>query len=220
MKSAARRFVDLVLKHRGTRSQMRMHLKWITDEEKDILFELVRLAGFMPDELVTGKVFGTLTEGGKSKEFLINNVCPFKVVDKRKAALYGATGFLNCAIWSVGAPKVLRKRRYEKLVDYIVSVVKDSIPFDPIKLSQEKDDYLICFTRYGSSLVKPPFFIKRLKDNDAISNFTVGVHSGCCGVMYRDPKEISCARCGLKVSVPALVVTYGDLRRHLLSVAT
>lgn len=218
MKNAVRRFVDLVLKHRGKRSQMRMRLKGITDDEKDILLELVRLAGFMPDELVIGKALGTLVGEVEPKEYLINNVCPFKVVDSRKETLYAATGFLNCAIWNVGAPKVLRKRRYEELVDYIVSVVKDSIPFEPIKMSYDKDDYMICFVRYSSSLVKPPFFIRRPKDNDTMPNLIVGVHSGCCGIMYRDPKEISCARCGLKVSVPAHVFSYGDLRRHLHSV--
>lgn len=220
MKSAVRRFVVLVLKHRGTRSQMRTRLKGITPDEKDILLELVWLAGFMPDELVTGKAFGTLVGGVDPREYLINNVCPFKVVDSRKETLYAATGFLNCAIWSVGAPKVLRRKSHEELVDYIVSVVEDSIPFEPIKLSQEKDDHLVCFTRYGSSFVKPAFFVKRSKDEDVIPNFIVGVHLGCNGVMYRDPKEIFCARCKIKVSVPAHIVTYGDLRSHLIFVGT
>lgn len=217
MIGTVRSFINLILKHRGTKSQIRMRLKSLTDDEKSILLELVRLAGFIPDKLVTGEVAGAIIGG---EEYLINDVCPFKVVDKGSKTLYDATGFLNCAIWSVGDPEVYYREcaeEFEELVSYLELVVRDSIPFEPIKLSQEKDDCLICSATYGSPSLKSPSFVKRPKDDDKMSNFIVGAHMGC-GVIYRAPEEISCAKCGLKVSVPDDVVTYGDLRKHLLPV--
>lgn len=206
-------FVDLILKHRGKRGQLRARLKSLSFKERDVLLRLVQDAGFSADRLVRGKVVGHI--GAKREKFLINNVCPFKVVDRDGGDLYFATGFLNCAIWYAGEPKVLRRKKRAEIVGYLETAVEDSRPFDPIRLNQ-KGDFMVSFARAAKSFSRPPYFVGRLKDHDEIgTSIIAGVHAGCGGPMCYSPGKLTCRSCDLLVAVPLDVVTYGDIRKAL-----
>ncbi|HLD51056.1 hypothetical protein A3K34_01985 [candidate division WWE3 bacterium RIFOXYC1_FULL_40_10] len=210
--SVVNAFADLVVKYKDTGWEHQTHL---SDTELKVVEDIVKAAGFDPQLITLGRLYGHYTDqdGSKTGEtYCINGYFPYKVIS-RDGEDYMATGWLN-DIFRL-ATAFLRNR--DRLIAEVTAQVLKSVPLMPIQLTEEGD-----FLREY-----PPrplfagyeYFVTHTADEAKLA-CCVGVHDLCNGWVDRrqaskEQDVLSCRRCGLRVYFPHKVKTYGDLRKAL-----
>jgi len=213
----ATRFVDLTLKYKQWGG-----IKTLPADEMQVLFETVSAAGFNPKKVIPGNLVGHYRDqdGSSTGEtYLINSLCPFKVVNQKDDDHYFATGWLNCAFCRVIYASMRQQEDREKLIEVMANEIERSVPLTPIQLTPEGDmlrEYPPSMFAFGLE-----YFVDHTRDDRKLS-CCVGVHEYCNSWMDRmqatkTHDAIVCRGCHLRVLFPKEVETYGDLRKALAS---
>lgn len=214
MAGIASQFVDLVLKHKWS------DVKELSAEEAQALFAIVSAAGFEPKEIVLGKLVGYYRDqDGKTGEtYLINGLCPFKVVSQENDDHYFATGWLDCALrYVVSAIRKEKNRDY--LIEMVMAEIERSVPLQPIRLTPDGD--LLCESPSTPLALNCfEYFVEHTRDDCKLGCCGVSVHKYCNGWMDRTRATethdaIVCRKCHLRVLFPKEIKTFGELRRVL-----
>jgi len=215
MARIASQFVDLALKH--GQGDMVNELKV---DEVGVLFATVSAAGFDPKEIVPGKLIGNyLDEDGSNtgEHYLINRLCPFKVVSQENKDHYSATGWLDCALRRVVFGATRQNESRDQLIKAIAAEIKRSVPLGSIQLTPESDR--LCEYPPVRSAFGLDYFVDHTRDDHNLGS-CVGVHERCNGWMDRHAATkthdaIVCRKCHLRVLFPKQAKTYGELRQAL-----
>jgi len=211
----ATQFVDTVLLHGEDWAKVDS----VSPRKMDILFQTVAAAGFNPKVILHGR----LTVRGRDEDrelngetYTINTFSPFKVVDQESGKDdFLATSWLDCACRSVAISGFVGQRNNrQELIDMMVREIEQSVPLQPIQLTQEGDllgEYPPDRSGFGS-----PVSVHK-RDTNTMSS-CVGIHKYCNGWMDRKRANLThdvllCRSCFLRVSFPEDVKTYGDLRK-------
>jgi hypothetical protein len=184
-----------------------------SDAEVQILFNVVKSAGFNPKSIVLGMLRGHCVDQDGSKTgqtFVINGRCPFKVMGE-DGDDYFATGWLNDI---VGLALSYTKVRRD-LVKAVKKEIERSVPLKPIQITSE-GDVLEEYPVSPYALVGYQYFVEHTKDSRKIAG-CIGVHAHCGGWVDRHSASrakdtLVCRSCGLRVYFPKKVRTYGGLR--------
>ncbi len=206
----ATKFVDLILKYQDSWQV----ITELPENEMSVFFLIVRTVGFEITEVKEGKLVGHYhdQDGITGKTYPINKLCPFKVVNKDRDN-YNATNWLDSMFSTVisshnGKPY----GEYDLLVERVIEAVRKSIHLTPVLLTSEGDT----LREYPSDNL-----FKHTNDSDKLGS-SVGVHKVCNGFMDRKSTTethdvILCRSCGLRVSFPNTIKTYGELRQFFNS---
>ena len=219
----SRSFVVLAAKHDW------LKVTELPAEEVQILFNVVAAAGFEPKEVIPGNLVGHEREqgGGETDEtYLINTLCPYKVVGQDGSDDCPATGWLDSILKSVLAifhEKFPSTWGWVDLVEAVYGEIERSIPLKPIRLTPEGEKLREYpphrgYPRLGN------YFVDHTRDGHELNynSLGVGVHARCGGLVCRvDVTEtldaLVCKVCNLRVLFPKLTKTYGELRTFLAS---
>jgi hypothetical protein len=120
--SIEERFVDLVLAF--SHSEWRNLNRLLDEDEMTVLSDIVFAAGLKPRMLVTGKLHNNHKSqgGGAGEVYLINVLCPYKVVDENGEDHHLATDWLERAFQHVrSGTKEDRGQLIKELQDEIES---------------------------------------------------------------------------------------------------
>ncbi len=206
---AATQFFDLVLKYQSWHK-----IRHFQDEEMQVLLAVVKAAGFNAKEIKAGKITGHQWEDGVcTATFIVNDLCPFKVISQEDRDHGKATEWLNDALKRVILETQRHKDRRE-IIALITDEIEKSVPLTPIQLTPEGDILL----EYPRNVVFGGF-LRHSRDNDRLDS-CVGIHGHCHGWMDRHNvsfthDSISCRACYLRVTFPRETKTYGELRQAL-----
>ncbi len=179
----------------------------LTDDQLSLLLELVSLGGFEPVRLEQGEMKRKYNDCDDF--YTVNRNLFYKVILEHGES-EEATGWLETIFskaleilswgWSEG-------NFYEKVQKEIL----EGIPLDPIRLTKENE-----FMRQY-----PPksYFSGHTRDENSIGS-TAGVHTYCHGFIDMKRTSIThnalhCRACGLRVTFPVDVKTYGELRKYI-----
>lgn len=190
------KFVNLILKHKDRKWQL-------SQEEVQILSDLLTTAGFEPEQIYQGKL--------QDWDFEL----PYVVVDQFGVNLF-ATGWLSDACMLVLSGGY---RGYKKpLIDQLMREVERSAPLTPIQLTG--NGHYLVETRPQRLSQAYEYFVDHTRDSDLLLGW-VGNHHYCHGGINRrraTEKEdaLVCSACFLRVEFPREIQTYGELR-HFLS---
>lgn len=212
----ATEFVRLVMKYSHFNCDWEDN-KSLPENEREILFNIVKAAGFKSNKVVPGKLERRYQNDDGSTPgviCLINSVCPFKVVGESGDHEF-ATGWLDCAVSRVVNGSVKLKEDEKKLIAVIIKEIKRSVPLEPICLTIELD--YLCEQPPNPKKWSYGFFVDHTKDNDTL-RLCVGIHKRCNGLMDRKQSSdmcdvLLCRECCLRVPFPSNVKTYDELRK-------
>ncbi len=199
-------FVDLALKHDWNT------VKELPACEVEILFAAVSAAGFEPEKVVPGKLFGNYRDqdGSSTGEtYPINSSCPYRVINREGENHYHATEWLDSALRYAQEKK---DRQY--LVEVIAREIERSVPLKPIQLTSD-DDLLREYPPSGS------YSVNHTRDDRDLGS-CVGVHDYCNGWVDRrratkTHDALVCRACHLRILFPKEIKIYGELRQYLSS---
>jgi hypothetical protein len=205
----AARLVDLVRDNAGKLRDSGS----FSESEVRVLMDVVEAAGFDQVQLSPGKLRGNyLDQDGRrtGETYPINILCPFQVMNPSGHVHWVATGWLDCALQRVAHTFGDR----EKAIEDISHEILRSVPLEPIKLTHEGDlleEYPVDTTN--------GYFVDHRRDGDTLIS-CVGIHKHCMGFMDRRTTSathdvILCRACGLRVTFPREVKTFGELRQAL-----
>jgi hypothetical protein len=188
---------------------------------KEVFAELIKRAGFNPDEVVLGKLHGNYRDqdGNTGETYPINGVSPFKVVTGGRDN-YAATGWLDCAMKMVVVPSARKDKTDKQLVAELEQEIERARPLEPIQLTSMGDMLRENMPR-SAMFGRFEYFVDHLRDKDsAMSAGPIGLHMYCGGYLDRhrataEHDSISCRQCHLRALVPKEAKTYGELRRSL-----
>ncbi len=197
----------------------RAHADWsepavFADDEIQKISRIVEAAGFEPSSVAVGPVMGQRYLNGEyTGMFKANPHSPFKVIGEEGKDHGVATRWLNC-LWELVNPPLSRPTGDPPaLVETVEKEIKRSVPLAPIPIGPD-----------GEMLLEYPpaslgFFVDHANDEKKVCG-CVGVHKYCGG--WVDRKRASkkydalvCRRCGLRVTFPHDVNTYGELRNAM-----
>lgn len=211
LKDIAARFVDFV----RSKDEPWQGVTEFPPEVVRIFADTISAAGFDPHTVVAGTAIGHYRDqdGSRTGEtFLINTLCPFKVVTDKGGDYVVATEWLNGAFIMVTDQHHSR----EELINRLVVEIKRSVPLEPVPLTSEGD--LLREYPPDDRLGAP--FVDHARDDSVLNIGVVGLHMYCNGWMDRTKTSathdaIVCRQCHLRVTFPTEVRTYGELRQAL-----
>lgn len=202
-------FIEMVSKYNKNQSDKIQPSR----EDEQIIFELVSAAGFKASHVNTGRLLGKYfdQDGATGETYKINSHCQFKVVNSNSDDYYFATGWLDCA-WRVAN---------DKDIDRLKEEIERSIPFAPIYLTSEEDT-LVENPPRTTDLARYEHFVDHTKDVSKLPFLSIGIHNYCDGAVERIRtsekfSSLVCRKCCLRVTIPAEIKTYGELRQHMES---
>lgn len=211
----ATQFVDLALEHKGNWGKITR----LSVDKIQVFFATVEAAGFDPKEVKLGRLRGDYRDQDCSitgETYVINDLCPCKVIDQEGEDDYCATGWLDSALCRVVSERGWGpKESREQLIDAIATEIARSVPLKPVQLTPE-GDLLREYPPSGGS-----YLTDHTRDDNRLGS-CVGIHMYCDSWMdrHRATKThdaISCRGCHLRVLFPKEIKTYGELRAHLAS---
>jgi hypothetical protein len=225
MRAAVSELVDLVYERND----------WGTDElelkvdEISVLFSVVCHAGFEPEAVVPGLIRPIdRDDDGSALGYgpAINPHCRHKVVCENGRDNEIATGWLDAIVGNILTTTGFavygehRQQCREAAINMVAKMVEESVPLKPIQLNALGDYLCEPNPNYRSTFGSSVFFAQHTRDTSELPvGNNIGVHGICSGRFGRhrttkDFDAIVCPVCCLRVSIPASIGTYGDLRRH------
>lgn len=200
----AKQFVELILSYKN---------QWInfanlTSEEEAIITDFLTAAGVNFTKIESGKLYTNKSLDDPIGD-LVNGTCPYKIVHEGTDMTF-ETGWLNAIVQQV------RGGYSDDLPKYVYERMLQAIPLEPIQLSSEGETLL-----EGPVQLKDrmnPYFVKHKNDDTEVTSGAVGIHAYCHG--WIEARKISethnalhCRVCCLRLTFPATIKTYGELRQ-------
>lgn len=218
MVQMATRLVDLILTHKEGWPEVTLGI-----HEEQTLFDAVKTAGFRPRGLKREKLMGRCgsSDAGRFSDgkYVINDTCPFKVIDRADNEDHFGTAWLNYLVQY--ALLRLHTVGRDNLIQDLANGIEQSTPHEPIELTIP-DGLLLAQTPTNSHGCLAGYFTRRTKEEDVLSigGSCIGIHEICNGYVNikqnsRTHHALLCPNCGLRIPIPIWVKTYGDLRKAL-----
>ena len=206
MENLIRQFIDFAQIHAWKQTPVRLP----SPDDMKIILAIVQAAGFDSKWIAVGKLHGQIRDqdGPTGETYLINPLCPFKLLTPDHGDDYRATAWLEQTVEIAAGCCADLSGHLTKLTDR----VERSRPLPPILLNSDED----LLGEYPSVDL-----LKHSRDSDQVS-FCAGVHLICRGWIDRHHSSairdaLTCRRCGLRISFPKTIQTYGELRTYLAS---